>query len=530
MAEVTPESKSFNPLAIWTWKLHWQILLGLTLGALLGYGMGIRGLNHGNAAVPVFEERIAQFEQRLVEQGVTDADLTELNEASRQSNATLVDLNRLADAQAKRSKLEAERPDRKKPVDFVRESIPFLIFDLIGDMFINGLKLIIVPLVMTSIVLAVVNIGTGSGFGRLSVKTLGYYLMTSLIAIAIGLTLVNIVRPGFDGDTGILVGQDLSAFASDQATVESKAGGKTATDFLNVFREMIPPNVVQAAADGALLGLIIVSLFIGYFMVRLPEKNRQVLTDFTQGLYDITLKITDVVLMLAPIGVLGLLAATFAEQYAKLAPDARFEQFLAGIVKFALIAFLALMVHLLVTMPIILMFVARVNPLKHYRAMAPALMTAFSTASSSATLPVTMDCVEERAGVSRKTTSFVLPLGATVNMDGTALYECVAAIFICQAFGVELTLGQQFMIVVTALLTSIGVAGVPAASLVAIIIILQAVQGQLPEGSPALITGLGLLFVFDRPLDMCRTAVNIFSDSVGAVTIAKSEGETPLAA
>jgi len=171
-----------------------------------------------------------------------------------------------------------------------------------------------------------------------------------------------------------------------------------------------------------------------------------------------------------------------------------------------------------------------VNPFRHYHAMAPALMTAFSTASSAATLPVTLECVEKRAGVSRKTSSFVLPLGATVNMDGTALYECVAAIFICQAFGVELTFGQQFMIVVTALLTSIGVAGVPAASLVAIIVILQAVQAQLPPDAPALILGLGLLFVFDRPLDMCRTAVNIFGDSCGAVVIGKSEGEQTILA
>jgi len=234
------------------------------------------------------------------------------------------------------------------------------------------------------------------------------------------------------------------------------------------------------------------------------------------------------VLRLAPIGVLGLLAATFAEQYAKLKPDARFEEFLTGIVSFALVAFFVLLLHLLLTLPLILLLVARVKPWRHYKAMLPALMTAFSTASSSATLPVTIECTEERAGVSNKITSFVLPLGATVNMDGTALYECVAAIFICQAFGIDLSFAQQFMIVITALLTSVGVAGVPAASLVAIIIILQAVQNQLPPDAPALIAGLGLLFVFDRPLDMCRTAVNIFSDSCGAVTVASTEGESPL--
>ena len=180
-------------------------------------------------------------------------------------------------------------------------------------------------------------------------------------------------------------------------------------------------------------------------------------------------------------------------------------------------------------MSLLLAGVARVNPLRHYRAMAPALVTAFSTASSSATLPVTIDCVERHAGVSNRVAGFTLRWGATVNMDGTALYECVAAMFICQAFGLDLSFAQQFVIVLTALLTSIGVAGVPSASLVAIVVILTGVQNQLPPGAlppgGSLLAGLGLLFVFDRPLDMCRTAVNIFSDSVGAVVVARSEGE-----
>ncbi len=354
--------------------------------------------------------------------------------------------------------------------------------------------------------------------------------------------MVNIFAPGvappnldpvtgnISGGQGILEGRDLSAFADAQEAVEGKTGGKTATDFLDVFRTMVPPNIIQAAADGSLLGLIVVSLFVGYFLARLETDGQPVLIKFTQAVYDITLKITDVVLKLAPIGVMGLLAATVGEQYAKLRPDGRFEAFLTGILQFAGVALAALMLHLLVVMPLILTLVARVNPLRHYKAMAPALVTAFSTASSSATLPLTIDCVENRAGVSNKTASFVLPLGATVNMDGTALYECVAAIFICQAFGIDLTLAQQFMIVVTALLTSIGVAGVPSASLVAIVVILTAVEKQLPPGSlpegASLVAGMGLLFVFDRPLDMCRTAVNIFSDSVGAVVLAKSEGET----
>ncbi len=472
MPDPLPDSAPRSAWPPHRWPLHWQILLGLALGAAAGYAIGAWAMARLPADTPA------------ADRGSVAADLATSN-------------------------------------------VAYLLLDLVGDLFIQGLKLIIVPLVVSSIVLAVTNMGTAKGFGRLGGKTLLYYACTSLIAILIGLTLINLVAPGTGADgRGLLEGRDISAFASDQAAVESKAGGKGAADFLDVFREMVPPNLVAAAADGALLGLIVVSLVVGYFLARLDTPAQPVLLRFVEGVYDLTLRVTDLVLRLAPIGVLGLLAATVAEQYAKLAPDDRFAAFAAGIGWFAAVALAALLIHLLVTMPLILMLVARVNPLRHYRAMAPALVTAFSTASSSATLPLTMDCVERRAGVSNRTAGFTLPLGATVNMDGTALYECVAAIFICQAFGVDLTVGQQFMIVVTALLTSIGVAGVPAASLVAIIVILNAVQAQLPPTAPALIAGLGLLFVFDRPLDMCRTAVNIFSDSVGAVVIAKSEGET----
>ena len=408
----------------------------------------------------------------------------------------------------------------------------FMVLDLLGDLFLRGLKLIIVPLVASSIVLAVVNLGTGSGLGRLGARTLGYYAFTSLCAILVGLVLVNAFAPGVTGaGAGLLVGEDLSAFAGESAAVEEKTGGKTASSFLNVFRAMVPPNVFAAAGDnGQLLGLIVVALVAGFFLARLHTDGGRTLRNAVQGVYDLTLKITDLVLRLAPIGIFGLIAATVAEQYATLAPDDRFGDFAAGIAKFAGVAVLALGVHFLVTMPLLLVFGARVNPLSHYRAMAPALATAFSTASSSSTLPVTMECVADRAGVSKKTTGFVLPLGATVNMDGTALYECVAAVFICQCFGVELGWSQQFLIVATALLTSIGVAGVPSASLVAIVVILEAVQNQLPAGAlPAgvtLVSGMGLLLVFDRPLDMCRTAVNVFSDSVGARVVARWEGET----
>lgn len=518
-------------LVIWRWALHWQILLGLAVGALLGLASGRQAVDRAFEAQPDYHQAQQAFAERLVREGVSDAPLAALRAAAASEHATPTDLLQLHQAEARRAAFEARhgkerpRPPAVLAGQYVRNTWYYVLFKLVGDLFIRGLMLIIVPLVTSSIALAILSIGSAEHFGRLGLKTLVYYLSTSLLAILVGLALVNTVMPGSAGGVGILTGRDLSVFADAQQQVEARAGDSRAADFLNVFRQMVPPNVVQAAAEGQLLGLIVVSLLVGFVLSRMHGPPREVLENFVQAVHDISLTVTRVVLAAAPVGVLGLLATTLAEQYASLYPDDRFRDFLGGVGKFAGTALAALLLHFAVTMPLILLLVGRVNPLRHYRAMAPALMTAFSTASSAATLPVTLACVEKRAGVSRKTSGFVLPLGATVNMDGTALYECVAVMFICQAFGVELTFAQQFMVVVTALLTSIGVAGVPAASLVAIIIILQAVQVQLPPEAPALILGLGLLFIFDRPLDMCRTAVNIFGDSCGAVVIGRSEGE-----
>jgi proton glutamate symport protein len=467
-----------NALRIWRWPLHWQILVGLVIGVGIGYALG--------------RVAVAGIPQDTPPQQAGEVALA-----------------------------------------LVKGTWAHLIFGLLGELFLNGLRLIIVPLVFSSIVLAVANLGGGKDFGRLGGKVLAYYMCTSMLAILLGLALVDVIQPGFNSNgVGILVDQNLDAFEAEQADLARRTEGRTGASFLDVFKAMLPPNLFKAAVEGELLGLIVVAMLVGFFLSRTDGEPGRVIMAFTQGVYDITLRITGLVLRLAPLGVLGLLAVTIAEQYAKLKPDARFAEFITGIATFAGVTLAALGLHFGVTMILILSLVARVNPFRHYHAMAPALMTAFSTASSSATLPVTIDCVERRAGVSNRTAGFVLPLGATVNMDGTALYECVAAVFICQAFGIELSFAQQFMIVIVALLTSVGVAGVPAASLVAIVVILQAVQNNLPRGvlpdGVLLVSGLGLLLVFDRPLDMCRTAVNIFSDSVGAVTIARMEGEKPL--
>ncbi|ESQ16500.1 MAG: dicarboxylate/amino acid:cation symporter [Thiohalocapsa sp. PB-PSB1] len=383
--------------------------------------------------------------------------------------------------------------------------LPFVaIFDFFGQMFLNALKMLIVPLIVSSIIIGIAGIGSSNNVGRLGSKTIGYYAMTSVFAIVTGLLVVNLIQPGVvDGSP-----EDVFGLSADPTELQAQFADKGGDDIVAVFLRMIPTNIVAAASAGQMLGLIFFSLLYGYFMTRIANEYAEVQYRFWDGMFHIMMQITDLIMKFAPIGVFALVAETVAstglEAFVPLA------KFFASVV-------VALGVHFFITLPLLLRFLGNVNPLRHYRAVSPALLTAFSTASSSATLPVTMDCVENKAGVSNQTTSFVLPLGATINMDGTALYECVAVMFIAQAYGVEMTLATQFTVVLLALLTSIGVAGIPAASLVAIAIILSAV------GLP--LEGIGLILAVDRLLDMMRTAVNVTSDSCGAVIIGKSEGE-----
>jgi Na+/H+-dicarboxylate symporter len=374
----------------------------------------------------------------------------------------------------------------------------------IGTIFLNALKMLIVPLVMASIITGMMSL-SGDALGRLGSKTILYYATTSLIAILIGLFFVNLFQPGIvDGEPA----RHIIGLSSETDDVISKVGGKGAADIAEVLLRMVPPNIVTAAANGQMLGLIFFSLIFGFFVSKLTGSQGQVQKDFWQGLLDIMMMMTELIMKFAPLGVYALVT--------KVIMISGVEAF-EPLALFFVTVLLALAAHLLLFLPAVLRYLARVSPVRHFKAMLPALLTAFSTSSSSATLPITMDCVENRAGVSNQVAGFTLPLGATINMDGTALYECVAAMFIAQAYGLSLDLATQFTIVLVALLTSIGVAGIPSASLVAITIILGAI------GLP--LEGIGLILVVDRVLDMCRTAVNVFSDSCAAVTIARLEGE-----
>ncbi len=378
------------------------------------------------------------------------------------------------------------------------------IYDFVGTLFLNALKMIIVPLVMASIISGMANIGDSRNLGTLGGKTLGFYFCSSLFAILVGLVAVNLLQPGVGSNLAASIGGDESL-----SEVLAKVEGRSAGDVVDVFIRMVPTNIVAAAAEGQMLGMIFFSLLFGYFLAQSDSPHSELLTNFWLGVMEVMTSITMWVMKFAPIGVFGLVAKTVA-----VTGFAAFKPMLL----FFVTVVIALATHALVTLPLALRFIGGVSPAKHYQAMSPALLTAFSTASSSATLPLTMECVEHRAGVSQRVRGFVLPLGATVNMDGTALYECVAAIFIAQVFGLELSFVQQFTIVMVALMTSIGVAGIPAASLVAISIILGVI------GLP--LEGIGLLMVTDRVLDMMRTAVNVFGDTCATVVIARSEGET----
>lgn len=384
--------------------------------------------------------------------------------------------------------------------------IPVLgIYDTIGTLFLNALKMVVVPLIVSAIISGLTTISGGDQLGRMGLKTLAYYLGSSLLAILLGLALVNLFTPGIiDGQPA---GPQLG-LSADTAQTLARIEGRGASDFAGISLALLPPNLFQAAAEGELLGLIVFSLVFGLVLRTQQGRGAQTLRDMIDGFYQTMMVVTLLIIRFAPLGVWALIARTVTLTGA----DA-----IRPLAWFFITALLALLLHAFVVLPVVLRLLARRSPARHVKAMAPALLTAFSSASSAATLPVTIECVEKRAGVSNRTSSFVLPLGATVNMDGTALYECVAAMFIAQAYGLDLAFSTQVLIVITALLTSIGVASIPSASLVAITVILGAI------GLPA--EGIGLILATDRLLDMVRTMVNIWSDSVGAVIIGRSEGE-----
>ncbi|MGC9363384.1 MAG: dicarboxylate/amino acid:cation symporter [Fidelibacterota bacterium] len=376
---------------------------------------------------------------------------------------------------------------------FFGESIlPFA--TMIGDLFLRLLKMIIVPLIFTSITSGVLGIGDSKNLGRLGIKTLLYYLTSSLLAILTGLLLVNLIQPGINADITLSANPD----------AESLAVGS----LQDLLYRIIPTNPFSAMVDSEILPVIFFCIILGIFISRLNNSHKTLLTDFFQAGFEVMMNITHFIILFAPLGVFGLVAKITATTGLEIFKSLGF---------YFITVLIGLLWHYFINLPLLIILLAKENPLTHLNNMSVALLTAFTTSSSSATLPLTMECAEKKAGISNKISSFVLPLGATVNMDGTALYECVAAMFIAQVYGIELSITAQFTVVVTALLASIGAAGIPMAGLVMMSIVLKAV------GLP--LEGIGMILAVDRILDMVRTSTNVWSDSCGALIIAKSEKE-----
>lgn len=368
---------------------------------------------------------------------------------------------------------------------------------VVGDIFLRLLKMVIIPLIFTSLVCGVASLGDARSVGRVGLRTVLYYTLTTTLAILVGLTLVNLFSPGRYLDIG--------------ASTDLPEGLSTTSQSLPQFLlNMVPDNIIDAMARGDVLPVILFAILFGLFLVRLNGPNVEAVHRVMEGALEVIQALTLAIVGLAPIGIFALLA----REVVRSGP----ELIMRLMPYFATVGG-GLLIHAAVTLPLILLLIARRNPWDYFRAVLPAVATAFSTASSSATLPLSMECAEKEAEIPRGVSSFVLPLGATVNMDGTALYEAVAALTIAQMYGVGLGLPEQALVLLTALLASVGAAGIPMAGLVMMVVVLEAV------GLP--VEGIATIIAVDRVLDMMRTSTNVWSDLVGAAVITRFEGRAP---
>lgn len=377
-----------------------------------------------------------------------------------------------------------------------------------GTIFINLLKVIAVPLILASLIKGVADLKDISKLSRMGGRTILIYIFTTIVAVSLGLTLVNLIEPGsfVQEDTRQAL---MSEFESDAAARQGDAAATRNRGPLQPLVDIVPDNVFHAASsNGNMLQVIFFAIFFGIALILIPESKSKVVKTFFEGVNDVVLKMIDIVMLGAPYGVFALLAALVAE-----APSISIFKALGAYMGTVVLG-LGLMIF--VFYPLLVKLFTGYNYRFFLRGISPAQLLAFSTSSSAATLPVTLDCVEENLGVPKEVASFVLPVGATINMDGTSLYQAVGAIFIAQALGLSelLTLSDQLSIVVTATLASIGAAAVPGAGILMLIIVLESI------GVPS--AGIALIFAVDRPLDMCRTAVNVTGDAAVSMLVGKS--------
>ena len=377
-----------------------------------------------------------------------------------------------------------------------------------GTIFINALKLIAVPLILGSLIKGVSDLQDIAKLSKMGGKTVLMYLFTTVIAVTIGLFLVNMIKPGnsISEETRTEL---VSNYTDSTEQYKEEAANQQASGPLQALIDLVPENIFDAAsANKNMLQVIFFSIFFGVGLILIPDEKSKPVKDFFDGFNEVILKMVDLIMLAAPYGVFALLCALVAE-----APSADLFKALG---MYSVTVLIGLVIMILFYILLVKMFTGK-SPSFFINGISPAQLLAFSTSSSAATLPVTMERVTEHLGVEKEVSSFVLPIGATINMDGTSLYQAVAAVFIAQAFGMDLSFGTQLGIVATATLASIGSAAVPGAGMVMLVIVLA--QAGIPEA------GLALIFAVDRPLDMCRTVVNVTGDATVSLVIAKSEGK-----
>ena len=377
-----------------------------------------------------------------------------------------------------------------------------------GTIFINALKLIAMPLIISSLIKGVSDLKDISRLSLMGGRTIGIYLITTIIAVSIGLIIVNTIRPGNSISESTRLDL-IAAYETDAGEKQAVAKKQKESGPLQALVDLVPDNIFKATTENVnMLQVIFFALFFGVGLILIPPKKAKPVKDFFDGFNEVILKLIDLIMLVAPFGVFALLATLIVE-------SPSLDIFLAlGLYTFTLVAGLTSMI---IIYTLLVKIYVKIKPSKFIRGISPAQLLAFSTSSSAATLPVTMERVEEHLGVDEEVASFVLPVGATINMDGTSLYQAVAAVFIAQAFGMDLSLGTQLGIIITATLASIGAAAVPSAGMVMLVIVLG--QAGIPEA------GLALIFAIDRPLDMCRTVVNITGDASVSMIVAKSLGK-----
>ena len=384
----------------------------------------------------------------------------------------------------------------------------------LGVIFIKLLKLIAIPLILASLIKGISDLKDISKLASIGVKTIVIYVLTTIIAISIGISLVNFFSPGDAVSENTIL--KLTEVYSDNDSLQTKiseANKQQQNGPIDFLVDIVPENAFSALSNNKLmLQVIFLAIFIGISLLLIGEKKSKPLKDFFDSLNDLVLKMVDLIMLTAPYAVFALLANVIV--------SSNDPELLYALLFYALVVLAGLGLMFCFYM-LILFLITKKNPFLFVKQISPAQLLAFSTSSSAATLPVTMNCIEKRVGVDREVSSFVLPVGATINMDGTSLYQAVAAVFIAQALNFDLTFSDQLMIILTALLASIGSAAVPGAGMVMLVIVLESV------GFPAdkLGIGLALIFAVDRPLDMCRTVINVTGDATVSTVIAKLEGK-----